>query len=75
MSAYNVIVSCLFYYLLAHSLNRLFGRTVIGTAPAFRGTMRPTAIPQRLGHVLAGSVSAGLFTAAGVLVAEMMEHR
>jgi glycosyltransferase involved in cell wall biosynthesis len=73
--AYNVIVSCLFYYLLAHSLNRLFGRTMIGTAPAFRGTMRPTALPVRLGRLLAGSVSVALFVAAGLLMAEIMEGR
>lgn len=34
--AYNVVVSFLFYYALAVTLNRLAGRTVIGTAPAFR---------------------------------------
>jgi glycosyltransferase involved in cell wall biosynthesis len=73
--AYNLVVSCLFYYLLAHSLNRLFGRTVIGTAPAFRATMRPIPQIQRVGHLLAGSVSVALFIAAGLLMAEMMEGR
>jgi glycosyltransferase involved in cell wall biosynthesis len=73
--AYNLVVSCLFYYFLAHSLNRLFRRTMIGTAPAFRGTMRPTAPPLRLGHLLAGSVSVVLFIAAGLLMTEMMEGR
>jgi glycosyltransferase involved in cell wall biosynthesis len=72
---YNLVVSCLFYYFLAHSLNRLFGRTMIGTAPAFRATMRPTALRQRLGHLLAGSVSVALFIAAGLLMAQMMEGR
>jgi glycosyltransferase involved in cell wall biosynthesis len=34
---YNVVVSFLFYYALAVTLNRVTGRTIIGTAPAFRG--------------------------------------
>jgi glycosyltransferase involved in cell wall biosynthesis len=34
---YNVVVSFLYYYALAVTLNRVTGRTVIGTAPAFRG--------------------------------------
>jgi glycosyltransferase involved in cell wall biosynthesis len=33
---YNVVVSFLFYYVLAVTLNRMSGRAVIGTAPAFR---------------------------------------
>jgi glycosyltransferase involved in cell wall biosynthesis len=33
---YNVVVSFLFYYVLAVTLNRMTGRAVIGTAPAFR---------------------------------------
>ncbi len=73
--AYNLVVSCLFYYFLAHSLNRAFGRTMIGTAPAFRAMMRPTAVRQRLGHLLAGSVSVALFIAAGLLMAQMMVGR
>ncbi|MGW6195079.1 glycosyltransferase family A protein [Kribbella sp. NPDC055110] len=33
---YNLFVSFLFYYVLALTLNRVAGRAVIGTAPAFR---------------------------------------
>ncbi|MGW6194544.1 glycosyltransferase family 2 protein [Kribbella sp. NPDC055110] len=33
---YNLVVSFLFYYVLAVTLNRATGRPVIGTAPAFR---------------------------------------
>ncbi|HEY3708945.1 MAG TPA: glycosyltransferase family 2 protein [Amycolatopsis sp.] len=33
---YNVVVSFLFYYALAFTLNGMTGRTIIGTAPAFR---------------------------------------
>jgi glycosyltransferase involved in cell wall biosynthesis len=73
--AYNLVVSCLFYYFLAHTVNRLFGRTIIGTAPAFRATTRPTALRRRLGHLLAGSVSVALFITAGLLMAEIMEGR
>lgn len=33
---YNVVVTCLFYYLLGYGLNRLCQRRVLGTAPAIR---------------------------------------
>ncbi|MDT4932063.1 MAG: hypothetical protein QOF92_4930 [Pseudonocardiales bacterium] len=33
---YNVFVTCLFFYLLAYNVNRLVGRTLVGTAPAIR---------------------------------------
>lgn len=35
---YNVVVTCLFYYLLGYGLNRVFGRRVMGTAPEIRGS-------------------------------------
>ena len=34
--AYNIVVTCLYYYLLGYALNRLTGRRVVGMAPAFR---------------------------------------
>lgn len=33
---YNVFVTCGYYYLLAYALNRIFGRTILGTAPEIR---------------------------------------
>lgn len=33
---YNVFVTCLFYYLIAYTVNRLTRRPVVGTAPAIR---------------------------------------
>jgi glycosyltransferase involved in cell wall biosynthesis len=36
--AYNVVVTCLYYYFLGYALNRLTGRRVVGMAPAFRAT-------------------------------------
>lgn len=33
---YNIVVTCLFYYLLGYGLNRLCHRRVLGTAPAVR---------------------------------------
>jgi glycosyltransferase involved in cell wall biosynthesis len=55
---YNIAVTYLYYYLLGYWVNRLFHRTVLGTAPAFRGDGRATRSrwPRRL-------------TAVGVLVA------
>jgi glycosyltransferase involved in cell wall biosynthesis len=36
--AYNIVVTCLYYYLLGYALNRLTGRRIVGMAPAFRAT-------------------------------------
>jgi glycosyltransferase involved in cell wall biosynthesis len=36
--AYNIVVTCLYYYVLGYALNRLTGRRVVGMAPAFRAT-------------------------------------
>ena len=33
---YNIVVTCLYYYVLGYALNRLTGRRVVGMAPAFR---------------------------------------
>ena len=47
--AYNVVVSFLFYYVLAVTLNHATGRAVIGTAPAFRNDRsRPVSRRYRL---------------------------
>lgn len=73
--AYNLVVSCFFYYFLAHGLNRLFARTVIGTAPAFRGIGRPKSLGQRLGHLLAGIGLAALFAGLGLLMTQLVEAR
>jgi glycosyltransferase involved in cell wall biosynthesis len=36
--AYNIVVTCLYYYVLGYALNRMTGRRVVGMAPAFRAT-------------------------------------
>jgi glycosyltransferase involved in cell wall biosynthesis len=36
--AYNIVVTCLYYYLLGYTVNRLTGRQVVGMAPAFRAS-------------------------------------
>jgi len=40
-AVYGFFVTLLVYYLLAYELNRFFGRTVIGSAPAFRDDPTP----------------------------------
>ncbi len=46
---YNIFVTCLFYYVLGYWVNRLFGRTLVGMAPSFRGkAMRPESRRARL---------------------------
>jgi glycosyltransferase involved in cell wall biosynthesis len=34
--AYNIVVTCLYYYFLGYAVNRMTGRRVVGLAPAFR---------------------------------------
>ncbi len=41
---YNVVVTCLYYYLLGYALNRLLGRRVLGTAPEIRPATRPAGV-------------------------------
>ncbi|GAA3121933.1 glycosyltransferase involved in cell wall biosynthesis [Kribbella aluminosa] len=43
--AYNLVVSFIFYYALAVALNRMAGRAVIGTAPAFRNSVPGSSRP------------------------------
>lgn len=43
-AAYGFFVTLLVYYLLAYHLNRMMGRTVIGSAPAFRDDRAPRAL-------------------------------
>ncbi len=42
---YNFAVSFFYYYILGYSLNRLFGRPVLGMAPAFRRANGSTSAP------------------------------
>ncbi|HSX46376.1 MAG TPA: glycosyltransferase family 2 protein [Patescibacteria group bacterium] len=42
---YNVLVSFLIYYLLEYNLNRIFKRSIIGTAPKFRNELSPRTLP------------------------------
>jgi glycosyltransferase involved in cell wall biosynthesis len=52
---YNVFVTCLFYYLHGYGLNLVFGRPVLGTAPAIRdaGTRRLSGRSLRLSAAIA----------------------
>jgi glycosyltransferase involved in cell wall biosynthesis len=71
---YNIVVTCLFYYLLGYWLNRLFQRPVLGMAPAFRSG-RPRVTPRRLGRmagargllmmIVLGSLTTGLLSLWG----------
>jgi glycosyltransferase involved in cell wall biosynthesis len=38
---YNIFVTFLLYYLIAYYVNQFFGRRIIGTYPAFRGSKTP----------------------------------
>ncbi|NUR94664.1 MAG: glycosyltransferase family 2 protein [Kribbellaceae bacterium] len=68
---YNVAVSFLFYYALAVMVNRVAGRPVIGTAPAFRspapGLRRQWVRARAVGMAWLVAIIAGAVMAAGLV--------
>lgn len=58
---YNIVVTFLFYYLLAYWLNRLLGRPILGTAPTFRHDTGSGRFRQRLGRMVAASTAVVMF--------------
>lgn len=54
--AYNIFVTCLFYYMLGYALNRIAGRRIVGMAPAFRASARPVGPWRRVQTLVATSV-------------------
>lgn len=72
--AYNVVVSCLFYYVLGYVLNRATGRTVLGTAPAIRTNPAPGPAPRsRREAALRMLAALALFAAVGGVALEWAE--
>lgn len=62
---YNIFVTCLFYYVMGYWVNRIFGRTLVGMAPSFRGQVaRPES---RRGRLVLASLCLVLFVVAGRL--------
>ncbi|MDA8070131.1 MAG: glycosyltransferase family 2 protein [Actinomycetota bacterium] len=55
--AYNLVVTFLVYYVLAYWLNRLTGRPVLGTAPAFRRDDRSSSLAVWVGRVILASTA------------------
>jgi glycosyltransferase involved in cell wall biosynthesis len=70
--AYNLVVTFLYYYLLGYGLNRLLGRPLVGTAPAFRRESRSATYGQRLTRIVltlaAVSVCVAMLIAVGRVV-------
>ena len=60
---YGLLVTVLVYYLLAYHLNRLFGRTVIGSAPAFRDEPTPRLRRLRTSGIALLGIAAALVVA------------
>jgi glycosyltransferase involved in cell wall biosynthesis len=57
--AYNIVVTCLYYYVLGYAVNRLAGRRIVGMAPAFRATAAGHGTVRRKVRAVA-SLSVGL---------------
>ena len=71
---YNLVVSFLFYYVLAVTLNRVAGRAVIGTAPAFRSDRsRPASRRYRLRTRLLGLGWLAVAAAATLLTTRLLD--
>ncbi|MGH3392423.1 MAG: glycosyltransferase family 2 protein, partial [Actinomadura sp.] len=72
---YNIVVTCLFYYLLGYWQNRLFHRQILGMAPAIRAEQRQSTSrrwPSRIATartplmlIILGSLTTGLLTLWG----------
>ncbi len=63
--AYNIFVTCLFYYVLGYVLNRITGRRVIGMYPAFRASARPARTWRRAQALITASVGLAVFAVVG----------
>jgi glycosyltransferase involved in cell wall biosynthesis len=68
--AYNIAVTFFFYYLLGYGLNRLTGRTVVGMAPAVRGSARRA----RRGRTVPGLADAAAWLLLAALVGDLALH-
>lgn len=73
--AYNVVVTCLYYYVAGYTVNRLAGRRVIGMAPAFRSRPVERAPLRRQMIQRLASISVGLvfFLIFGDLALRLVE--
>ncbi|HET9090795.1 MAG TPA: glycosyltransferase family A protein [Acidimicrobiales bacterium] len=58
--AYNLVVTFFVYYLLAYWVNRVAGRPLLGTAPAFRRDDRPPSAASRAVRLLLASSALAL---------------
>jgi glycosyltransferase involved in cell wall biosynthesis len=68
---YNLLVTCLYYYLTGYVLNRITGRTVIGTYPHIRGLDHPPRRTQRARLAVAASF-AGVLAAATLIACRVV---
>ena len=72
--AYNVLVTCLYYYLLGYAVNRVTGRRLVGMAPPFRtGDGRQHTIRRTAGNIARVSVGVAFCLMFGDLALRLME--
>jgi glycosyltransferase involved in cell wall biosynthesis len=70
---YNLVVTCAFYYLTGYLVNRVCGRTVIGTAPHIRQAgPRPAPAPRWAHHLRGGRCALAPWLIRVVLVASLV---
>jgi hypothetical protein len=64
---YNLLVTCLFYYVLGYGLNRLTGRRIVPTAPHFRDNRPPLTFRQRRAPLTVAAMCLAAFLTAGLV--------
>jgi glycosyltransferase involved in cell wall biosynthesis len=72
--AYNVVVTCLYYYFIGYAVNRMTGRQVVGMAPAFRA--RATShgrIRRKVREIASLSIGLGFCLLFGDLTLHLVE--
>jgi glycosyltransferase involved in cell wall biosynthesis len=72
--AYNIVVTCFYYYLLGYAVNRVTGRRVVGMAPAFRnGKGCQRTVRRRVRDVASVSVGVAFCLMFGDLALRLVE--
>jgi len=64
----------LYYYLLGYGLNRLLGRPLVGTAPAFRRESRSAIHGQRLARIALTLAAASVCVAMLIAVDRVVTY-
>ena len=71
--AYNILVTCMYYYFVGYAVNRLAGRQIVGMAPAFRAERGQRSIRRRARDVVRVGVGVAFCLVFGDLTLRLVE--